>query len=223
MNKLNSIVLIVITLTTLNVFAQNFEGTITYKIEMKNPTPEKVTDSVWQENLKKQFGEKGYMIQKYYYKENKYLSEIDAGEEKGFQVFNPKDGLLYSWQKNTTEAITVDSKKYMDKITEIEVLDKKEVILGLECKSIRIKSQLGEMILWYNNDKLKMNKDFYKGHKYGHWEEILKQIGCLPLKIQSNSFFAKMTQTAIEFNEEKINDEKFNLPEFEKITANPMN
>ncbi|MGB1040690.1 MAG: hypothetical protein ACPGVD_07445, partial [Flavobacteriales bacterium] len=169
-----------ITLMSFTYFSQTFEGTITYKMEALNPMPERIADSIWQKAIKKQFGENGYMLQKYFYKKGNYVSEINTGLQKGFQAFNPKDGLMYSWKKNSDTATTLNSKTYSDKV--VEIIDSKETdtILGIPCKSIIIKSQLGEMILWFNSKHFKMDAKFYKGHKYGHWEEILKKTGCLP-------------------------------------------
>lgn len=79
-------------------FAQHFEGWVMYKTVAINPNPEVVSEADWNAMLKEQFGEKGYMQSKYYYKGNNYMAEIEAGEMKGFQTYNPKDGLLYSWQ-----------------------------------------------------------------------------------------------------------------------------
>ena len=108
------ILITIIALWSIASFGQSFEGSITYKMEALNPNREMIPDSTWQEGIKSQFGERGYMLQKYFYKEGNYVSEIDAGKEKGYQAFNSKDGLLYSWQEKSDTAITVSSKKYMD-------------------------------------------------------------------------------------------------------------
>lgn len=211
------------TLTCIFAYGQNFEGSITYKVVANNPNPEMIPDSTWQKGMKEQFGEKGYMVQKYYYKKARYISEIDAGKQSGLQAFNPKDGLLYSWQANADEAITLDSKKYMDAFVEITASDKTETILGIPCKSMVLKSKMGQMTLWYNSDHFKMDAKYYKGHIYGYWEQILQEIGCLPLKIEQKGFMAQMTQTAIAYKEESVKDDKFSIPTFKEVWANPVN
>lgn len=204
-------------------YGQTFEGWITYKMEALNPNPKMIPDSSWQKGIKKQFGEPGYIIQKYYYKKDKYISEMAAGKETGFQAYNPKDKLLYSWQPDSDTAITVDSRKYMDELVEIIGNEAVDTILGIPCKSIAVKSKMGQTTLWYNSAYFKMDASMYKGHKYGHWEQILKKIKCLPLRMEQKGFMTHIVQTAIDFKEEPIDDNKFSIPKFNSIIENPMN
>ncbi len=205
------------------LIGQSFEGSITYKLTAQNPNPEMISDEMWQESIKSQFGERGYMLQKYYYKNDKYISEIEAGGQLGYQAYNPTDGLLYSWAKDSKEAVTVDSKKYLDELDEIIQQEETKEILGITCKSLLIKSSFGSLTIWYNPDYLKMDPSLYKGHKYGHFIQILEEIGCLPLMMVQESAMANFTIEAIEYKEETVNAAKFTIPEFESITANPIN
>lgn len=198
-------------------YAQNFEGWITYKMEALNPNPEMIPESSWQEGIKEQFGERGYMVHKYFYKHNRYLSEIDAGKEKGFQLYNPNDQLLYSWQMNAEDAVTIDSRENMDEFIEIVDGEAGDTILGIPCKSIIVKSDMGQMTLWYNSDYFKMDADLYRAHILGHWEQILDRIGCLPLKMEHKGFMTHLVQTAIEYKIEAVSDDKFTLPKFKTI------
>lgn len=211
------------TLTVSISNGQTFEGWITYRMEALNPNPIMIPDSTWQKGIKEHFGERGYIIQKYFYKKDKYISEIDAGKETGFQVLNPKDKLLYSWKLKSDTAITVDSRKNMDELVEITDSEMMDTIMGISCKTIIVKSNMGEMTIWYNNDYFKMDASFYEGHKYGHWEQILKKIGCLPLKLEQKGFLTHIVQTATDYKEEPINDNQFVIPKFKTIIDNSIN
>ena len=200
--------------------SQTFEGTVTYKMELFNPNPEQIPQATWDAQMKASLGDKGYMLQKYFYKKGNYISEITAGKEKGYQLFNPEDKLLYAWQKGSSEAVTINSTVYPDEIIEVEYLVEKETVLNIECNILIIKSKAGTMKLWYNKDYLKMDASFYQGHKYGHWERILTEIGCLPLKVEQRGYMSHAVQTALSFKEEKIEDTKFKLPTFTNIIAN---
>ncbi|WP_026704369.1 hypothetical protein [Flavobacterium soli] len=213
----------ILALTCCLSFGQNFEGWITYKLEALNPNPEMIPDSTWQKGIKEQFGERGYILQKYFYKKDKYVSQMEIGTQKGFQAFNPKDKLLYSWGMNSDTAVTVDSKMYLDAFKEILESDKTETILGIPCKSVIVKSNMGEMTLWYNPNYFKMDAVLFKGHKYGHWEEILKKIGCLPLKMEQKGFMAHTVQTILEYKVETLDDALFTIPKFKELIKNPMN
>ena len=135
------------TLTVSISNGQTFEGWITYRMEALNPNPIMIPDSTWQKGIKEHFGERGYIIQKYFYKKDKYISEIDAGKETGFQVLNPKDKLLYSWKLKSDTAITVDSRKNMDELVEITDSEMMDTIMGISCKTIIVKSNMGEMTI----------------------------------------------------------------------------
>ncbi len=221
--KGRQLVILGLVLCSFTAICQDFEGSITYRMTAQNPNPEMLADSVWQQILEERLGGNGGVIQKYYYKESNYMSEIQSKNEAGYQVFNPKDSLLYSWHKNSDTAITVDSQKYLDSFVEILTSEEKDTILGIPCKSIVVKSKMGKVTLWYNSDYLKMNPEFYQGHIYGHWTQILEAIKCLPLKIEQSGFMSKTTQVAIDYKSEKVDDAQFKLPSFKEIIVNPLN
>lgn len=224
MNRISKVFLtLLFTLSVSIIFAQSFEGRISYKVTMGNPYPEEVSEEEWQNIVKAQVGERGYMLQNYFYKGAKYFAEIEFGKELGYQAYIPEDDLIYSWAKDSEEAITLDSRKQMDEFTEIFEGEGTETIAGVECKSIIVKSVLGSMTIWYNSDYLKMDPALYKGFVYSHWEQIVEKIGCLPLKIKMEGLMGKVTQEAIEFKEEPIDDSKFTIPTFKTVTANPIN
>jgi hypothetical protein len=218
-----SLLITLLVATSATSFGQIFEGWITYKMEMGSPNTAMFPDSVWQQMLEEQLGERGYGLQKCYYKKDKYRTEIDAGKDQGIQIFNPKNHLLYSWELDGDTATTIDTRKYVDKFKEFLASDLTDTIMGIPCKSIILKSSMGKMTVWYNSDYLKIAPATYKNHEYGHWAKILEKTGCLPLKIEQNVFMIKMTQTAIEYKETPLNDKLFELPKFKKVLANPIN
>lgn len=212
-------ILFVLAFLSISGYGQSFEGWIVYKAEVLNPSP-MIPDSLWKEMIKEQLGERGYIVQKYYYKKGNYMSSIDAGKEKGFQVFNPKDKLLYSWQSGSDTAVTVSSTESPDQIVKIIDSEQRDTIMGIPCKCVILKLEMGEITLWYNSAYLKMDASYYKGHIYGHWEEILKKIGCLPLKIEQKGPMAHYVQTATQYKEVAVNDKQFEIPEFKVILEN---
>jgi hypothetical protein len=218
-----SLLIIFLGAITVTSFGQTFEGWITYKVEMAIPNIGIFPDSAWQQMLEEQLGERGYGLQKCYYKKNKYRSELDAGKEKGVQLFNPKNHLLYSWKLEEDTATTIDTRKYIDKFKEFVPSELTDTIMGIPCKSITLKSSMGKMTIWYNSDYFKIAPDSYKNHVYGHWAKIIEQTGCLPLKIEQNVFMMKMTQTTIEYKEMPLSDKLFELPKFKKVLTSPIN
>jgi hypothetical protein len=203
--------------------AQNFEGWISYKMEMPNPFPEQISEEQFQQILKEQFGERGFAVSKIYYKGKNYMSELDMGKETGFQLYVPESKLLYSWQAESDTVTTVDTQRKMDGLKEVTLTDETETILGIECKMAIVKSNLGETKVWYNEDYLKMDAALYEGHVYGDWEAILEIANCIPLKIETKGLGVTFTLTATEYKAESVEGAKFILPEFKTVLANPMN
>ena len=76
------------------------------------------------------------------------------------------------------------------------------------------------MTVWYNSAFFKMDANLYKGHIYGHWEQIIDKIGCLPLKIEQTGFMGNVTQIAIEYKEKTVEDSRFEIPEFKEVFTN---
>ncbi len=184
---------------------------------MLNPNAEMIPQETWDAQMKTTLGEKGYMLQTYFYKENNYMSEIKAGKEEGYMVYNPKDKFIYSWQKGSNEALASDSSVYPDEIIKVEHLEEKETVLDIACSILVITSKAGTMKLWYNKKHLKMNPTFFIGHKFGHWDTILKEINYLPLKVEQKGFMTHLIQTVLSFEKQKIEDSKFKLPTFSKV------
>ena len=203
--------------------AQTFEGWISYKIEPLNPSPELIEDSTWKAIVNEKIGEIGFITHKYYYSNGKYISEIIAGSEAGYKAYNPNDSLIYSWKKNSDTAISVNSKMYLDEFIRISDYGSTDTILGIPCISVLVKSKLGEMIIWYNKDFFKLDKQYFTDHKYGHWNEIIKRLECLPLKIQQYGVKPFHLQTAIGYSTRKLDDRVFEIPEFKAIIQRPFN
>ncbi|WP_420387074.1 hypothetical protein [Roseivirga sp.] len=203
--------------------AQNFQGTVQYKIEMMNPNPQMISDSLWQATLKQTLGERGYMVQKYYYHGENYASDIIAGGQSGYQVFNPKDKLIYSWQIGSDTVTTINSRKSIDSFIEFIENNDTEVILGIPCKSLTVKTKFGTTQIWYNSNYLKVDPKSYEGHIYGQYSYITERIKCHPLKTEMKSFAGHIISTVVALEEGEVDPEKFNIPEFKVVMANPIN
>lgn len=212
--------LIALIYASLTVSAQSFEGWINYEVEILNPMPFVMPDSVWEEKMKKYKEEGGLNTLKYFYKNQNYISQVSFGKAKGYQLYSSRKNALYSWNSEDTKtAKRINANKSNDKFTEIIKTNETQTILGIECKMALVKSELSEMQIWYNENHFKMNSSHYKNHYYGHWNEILKAIQCLPLKIKIPG---STTQVATSFNEEPVNDDMFLLPKFKKVLKSKL-
>ena len=198
-------------------YAQSFEGKIEYRLDTKNPIPEKISDEDWNQKMKEKLGGVEYMIQKYTYKESNYLSEVSVNGKSSFQLYKPTEALLYNWEEGTNVAATYNTKENKDAIVEIKEYEVTEKVLDIDCKKITIISEQGEVSYWYNEDYLKMDPKLYAGHKFSHFEEFLKKTNSLPLKIELKQVMVHMVFTALKYEDMKIDDNIFTLPKFEEI------
>lgn len=209
----NILQLTLLIITSLS-FGQSFEGRVIYKTTMENPNPEMFTDSVFKEKiLKPVLGEQGFMLQKYYYKGNKFMSETSTGLENGFELYSPEQKKIFAWKENSKEAIVKKTNEHPEMDAFVEFVETKETdtILNIPCKKILLKSKMGTAELWFNSEYLKIDPENYSEFKLDHKNLIFEKYGCLPLKIKAMSFNIEV----IEFQAMEVTDERFKLPKFE--------
>jgi hypothetical protein len=211
-------------LFTTYLFAQgNFEGYIIYKNEPQNPSPTTISDTLFQKIIKQSLGGQNYVLQKYIYKEDNYLSEMSMGKSKTYQLYTPVQKRVYTWQEDKDTASYTLSEKYSDKIQSIKSLDGEEIVLGVKCKKLQIISTTTTTTYWYNSDTYKIDYRLYQTHNYGFWNEFLKIAGALPLKFQVKTKTYDILTTATEVKETKIMKNVFDIPKFKGLVQDMTN
>ena len=184
---------------------KEFEGIINYKLVVKNPTPELISDSLWTARVGKTTS-----IHKYYYKGSNYKNIIDGKE---LQIYKPKTNEIYNYriEKDTIFSNVLNTSKSIDSIKSMDRIDETENILGYECRKLVFKTKLSETTYYYSS-KLNIPAENYINHHYGNWYEYLKETNALPLKIVIKNRFLHMVITAIDIEQKKINLNEFKLP-----------
>lgn len=193
-------------LLTIKGFTQknNFEGTVDYLLEVKNPNPKILPDSIWNSKVKKKS-----VLQRYLYKGNRYKSIMN---NESVQIYNPNDNMLLNYKigKDTVQIKSIFAGKTIDPILSIEEESTSERVLGYECKKIIIKGKLTETTYFFSN-KIRISAKNFKNHYYGNWNKYLEVSNSLPLKIitRNNFLFMIMTATNIDFS--KVDDSEFKI------------
>ncbi|MEN1784373.1 MAG: DUF4412 domain-containing protein [Bacteroidota bacterium] len=204
------IILAVILLTS-NLYSQNkeFEGLVNYKIVVKNPTPEIISDSLWNARVGKTTSN-----HQFYYKGSSYKNIIDGKE---LQIYKPKSNEIYNYRigKDTIFNNILNASKAIDSLISIEKSDKAESILGYSCEKLVFKGKLAETTYYYSKE-LNVPAENYVNHNYGNWYEYLEQTNSLPLKIIVKNRFLHMVMTAVNIEETELNDSDFDLPSVKK-------
>ena len=212
--KTMTLTFLVLTLSTA-AMSQDFQGIVTYEIEIKNPMPDKMPDSIFFARL----DGKTTITQVYHYRENQYKSIM--GPEKMVQHYDPESKRLYVYRIGSDSATWSDGTKYMDEIISIEKIEETAEVLGEECQAIKIDSKMGETT-YYFSKKYKLDAEKFSGHKYGFWEDYLKETGALPMKWVVKSPFSYMISTVTQIEEKELPDDVFALPEFSYVEESPF-
>ncbi len=194
---------------------ENFEGWVTYKtIPVK---PDMISQEDWDFQIKEIFGDQGYIFQKNYYKPGQFCAEMNSGLEMGMQVYNPMDSLHYAWQMKSDSALTENKNApSFIKVVDMKDLDTMQVINGINCMGLQVDLNMGSYKIWYNKEVLKMNSEDYKGTQFAM--EVIKRIGCLPLKSESDM----ITIEIIDFKKEKVPENIFTIPNFKHVDKKPQ-
>ena len=184
---------------------KEFEGVVNYKLEIKNPSPELISDSLWTARVGKTIS-----YHKYYYKGSNYKNVID---DKELQIYKPKSNEIYNYRidNDTIFSNTLNAEKSIDSLKSIEKVDKTELILGYECHKLIFKGKLTETTYYYCAD-LKVPATNYVKHHYGNWYEYLKETNSLPLKIVVKNKFLHMEMTAVNIEPKILSIAEFKLP-----------
>ena len=204
------IILVFVLITNL-LFCQKkeFEGIINYKLVVKNPMPELMSDSLWTARVGKTTSN-----HKYYYKGSNYKNVID---KKKLQIYKPKSNEIYNYtiEKDTVFTNILNASKSIDSLKSIEKSDEIETILGYKCQKLIFKSKLAETTYYYSSE-LNIPAVNYINHHYGNWYEYLKETNSLPLKIIVRNKFLYMEMTAINLELKNLSIDEFKLPKTKK-------
>jgi len=161
--------------------SESFEGYVTYKIT--SVKPDGIPQEQWDEKLKEIMGDQGYFLKKNYYRPNQFTSDINSGLEEGFEVYNPSDSLHYSWQVNADTVYTQNhNKESFITIKDFIELDTVATINDISCKAMKVKFTIGQVIVWYNPEIIKISGNDYKGTSFE--KEIIAKINTLPVKAE---------------------------------------
>jgi hypothetical protein len=208
MNRI--LVFLLITLSTLTVFGQNFEGQITYSNTYKSQNT-KMTGQQWQ----KMMGD----TQNYSIKNGNYKA-ISNGSMFQWLIYVNSENMLYTKMANSEIALWNDGMVNADTVLNVVVNKNVINILGYDCDELILTCKSG-IQKYYFNTSLKVDISLFENHKFGNWYAFLKESNSLPLKmIVSNPQFI-MESIATEVKEMKINESDLQLPENLKTTKSP--
>lgn len=199
MNKF--LISILITLSTVIIFGQNFEGKITYSNTYISKNP-KITS----QQLQIMMGG----VQEYYIKGGDYKS-VTNGSMMEWQLYLNAENKLYSKIPNSGTVFWNDGITNLDSILSMELNPDVMKILGYQCDELILTCKSG-IQKYYFNSALKVDASLFKNHLFGNWYDFLKVSNSLPLKMIIESKQFTIENVATEVNVMKINASELMLP-----------
>jgi hypothetical protein len=184
-----------------NVQAQNFEGKIVYKNSFVSKIPQ-LTDA--------QFTGLAGDRQEFYFRTGNYKS-VTNGTYSQMQVFKHGENRIYHKLSQSDTLYWIDAGKENDPVLSHSVERQKETILGYPCDVIHIQTQNGT-ISYYFNEKLKIDPELFKDHRYMNYGFIVQLAKALPLKTVTETTTFTMVSTAMEIAPAKLDESFFAIP-----------
>lgn len=201
---------IVMTVISMTVFGQTFEGKITYQNSYTSKLPN-VQDQ--------QFNTMMGTTQEYIIKGGDYKSSSN-GSLVQWQLYINKDNKLYNRMINSETIFWNEGNTNPDSIINVEINKGVTEILGYKCDEVILTCKSGVQ-KYYFNQKVAVDISLFKNHLYGNWYDFLKVSKSLPLKsiIETQQF--SMISVATDIKEMKLDDKEFQLPENAKTAKSP--
>lgn len=220
MRKIITILLLTFT-TVLN--AQNFEGTLTYSVDIK--VSQKMLDmGMTKEILKSKMESDGTWVGtiKTSYK-NGFYKQLNLSTDNTWVIYRPDSNKLYVFQDGeasnlcTVNDASIDLEhKMTGKMPIITLLDTIVLFNEYELKTVEVKWGLGTYYYLFSEKHFKTNSEQFKGHIYDGYYEFLKISNSLPIMIiKEVGGMMTITTSLVESNKDKLSDSLFQIPELE--------
>ena len=196
--------------------AQNFEGVLTYKIDIEVSEKMKEMGMTKEIVIQTMKDSKTYFENiAYTYKNDSYCIDIkDVGTKS---IYNAKDNKIYTIQKKEDIIVATDTSIDLEqtmtgKYPEIKEEKEETLIFKKPCRKISVIWGMGTYEYYYSSNFLKIDAELYKNHIYDGWYDFLKLSSALPVRIVKRQMGLTITLTLVSINEDKIHDRIFELP-----------
>ena len=193
--------MIVLMASVINVYAQGFEGKITYQNAYTSKIPNATSE---------QFTAMMGSTQEYYIEGDKYKSVMN-GSFSQWQLYVPSENRLYTKTAMSDTLMWSDGNSNPDEAVSYEILKNQAEILGYKCDVLVVQTKTGKAS-YYFSKKIKVDPELYKNHQYGNWALMTGQTKSLPLKIEMETPQFTLVSTAVDIKEMKIEEGALALP-----------
>ncbi len=196
-----SFVFVLVLLAPVNTKAQ-FSGRITYEDSYRSKTP-RISGSDF---------EKFAGTKREFYIQGPFYKTVHNGELKSVMLYRGDENKIYRYNEVPDTIIWMDaSRDTLSRISEPTVENSSEVILGLKCKKITVKSKLGTTTYFFSNT-YSINPNDFKNHHLEYWDFYTSTAKSVPLKIIFEGEEIGFTSTAVKVESMKLETSVFKIP-----------
>ena len=206
MKKMKNLLTLILCTSAFVLFGQSneFQGKITYQIQYLDSLGNKLDRGSPKKDRKM-----------YYFISNgNYKSLNEKGEIS--QLYNSSSNKYYFNYQGQIQS--VDASIQFPKSGKVKKLKGEQKVLGKNCKSLRITSELGITTYFYSDD-VKVNHKDFTNHNFGNWNLFLKStLGSLAIKYETvDPNTGEITlMEAIEIKEMELTKEDFDIKTYMK-------
>ncbi len=216
--KIKTLLVVCATLMFNQSKAQNFEGSITYVLDVElseEITRVGVTKSVILEKMKSE-GLFWDTITTSHKQGNMYSF---LGNSGNWSIYRTDSNKIFTFQNIDSADIceAVDASMDMEqsilgKAPKVFLLDTVAMVNGIPCKIVRVKWKSGAYDYYFNGETAKVDPTLYSKHNYDGWAEYMKLAGSLPLKIVKSNKAISISMTMVKMTTMTISDGIFTIP-----------
>ena len=191
------------------IYAQSFEGIVSYDVLVKSKGED--TPNQMMSNM---MGTKWT----YYYKGQNYRTTTNGVLVKE-QIYDPLKQKLFTLMSN--EWLWNDVTVLSNPVLSWQITENAMEVFGLPCNELYMETQSG-IHRYYYNATYTLPKSGFENHHYGNWSDFISKTGALPLKsiTESNGFIFEVTVTEIDTTT-ALSDSIFFLPQNVKVRKSP--
>lgn len=204
-----SIILLVWAAAQGAVYAQSFEGKITYQVTYESKMP-KVSD----DQLTAFMGGS----HEYYIKGGDYMMLSD-GEYFQSLLYVSSENRLYIKTVESDTLYWMDGDFEESEVESFRFLDEEEKVMGMECDVLEVIKSKGKSV-YYFNDEYKIDPDLFINHSFEGLNFVLQKTKSLLLKAISEGEEYTRISIATSVDSLKLDNALFQLPD--GVPVRPM-
>lgn len=190
-------------LFTFSLSAQaQFFGKVTYQDNYKSKNP----------NISSSDFEKFTGSKREFYLQGAFYKDVHYGELESVMLYRGDSNRIYSYNVGADTIFWMNAlDDTLSKVLDFKIEDSDEVVLGLKCKKLTIKSQLGTSIYFFSDHYL-INPADFKNHRLNFWNFYTSKCKSVPLKIIYEGEEITLTSIAIKVDQVKLKADVFKTP-----------